>query len=655
MKHQTHVGCLVALAVGGNIGSQFQAQVEKFQRTNGTEWTVQRLKGIWTAALHLKNHDGNKARAIYQDLSIAYDHETLVPKGPIGPCVKAFLAATHLSSLKRWSAVLRFYTGLYLTKPSRGQVKKALDDITSSGPVACQELIDKVVSEVKYEVSKNGVPSPSLDSHYIGALKGSTRYYSPHPLPPEGRDVYYGSLTHSLLTTRYFPSVLEERVQGGKQFHSNLTNWYDKYCGKIHMIQEGGAKARVIAIPNAWLQLAFRPLHSILEKMNKSFPESFVHNQLDGVREILGNMRNGKPVISLDLTAATDRLPRSLQVQILREMGLNDYAQGLEEVSSYQWDFPQAGTSVSYQVGQPMGLYGSFPLLNLTNCLLARKACREAGLNMSGPPHFVVLGDDIAFFSLKAANVYRRDMEKLGVTISPTKSFRGNIAQFAGYTIIRNKNGIHTFRPLKHSGEGFVTNPLQFLDALGSKVKSLKRSEYWTGAFDLYRRTAWKRDTSLQPLNPPDERHPRLAKADDRWLMSVGQRLTMSKPHLYDRDQIAFVLLPARHGGYSIQDKARESSFTLIRENQVGEIVGLTSKLTDFEAQQKLERDPHRQVQLDLVRDPLIQEEIEQEYAKLRSDSNYSSPGLVWVQTHYRQTKKAGKTSFLVKGHYRKH
>jgi len=556
MEHTLQVGCLVVRAIGGKIGKGYQWEVEKFLNSNGPEWTSERLKSIWSAALHLRNGEPEMAISIYQRNSISYRYRQgfPVPRGNIGSAVLCFLGSSRGPSLRRWSALLRFYTGITLKEPSRRQMQKVRSSITSPRSVPSPSRAETVERDVVREWKRflHNVRVPKIREHPTGdLLKGSTAYYSTKPFasstrPKESfmarygdekadglKERWYGYFINSLLTTQYLPDPIKGRLSMlPPDLLSMLGSKHSQWegVGRITLLPEGGAKARPIATPNGWTQLAFFPLHEQLDRLQETLQESCVHNQLKGVRSILQAYEGGREVHSVDLSSATDRLPRSIQIEMIRELGHPDYAHALDEVSVGPWVLDYSGTQhiLSYSVGQPMGLYGSFPLLNLTNVMVARSACVEVdgGLFNKRLNDFRVLGDDIVFFDRDLARAYIERMEALGVEVSLAKTFHGQVAQFAGFTVVPTNVGHAAFRPYKHPSEGFVTNPLEFLYAIGSKVRNL-RNPGWEIAFRAFSSTLPKRELDLTPdlwikelMEIPSHRH-----VEQAWISSLTNNL----------------------------------------------------------------------------------------------------------------------------------
>lgn len=142
------------------------------------------------------------------------------------------------------------------------------------------------------------------------------------------------------------------------------------------------------------------------------------------------DLKRGSKFYSLDLSAATDRLPVSLQADILDALGLNGkvWRQILKRPYYYE------SSPKVYEVGQPMGAYSSFAMLALTNHLIMHCAyLREYGnILPSDTGLYAILGDDVVVSDNRLASGYRVLMDNyLGVVINPIKGFEGNLIEFA--------------------------------------------------------------------------------------------------------------------------------------------------------------------------------------------------------------------------------
>lgn len=94
-----------------------------------------------------------------------------------------------------------------------------------------------------------------------------------------------------------------------------------------------------------------------------------------------------KEFYSFDLSAATDRLPIDLQVDVLSVLyGDRETAQLWADLlvkRSYSLksdQFPESSGDYHYSVGQPMGALSSWGMLALTHHLIVQVAARRTGL-----------------------------------------------------------------------------------------------------------------------------------------------------------------------------------------------------------------------------------------------------------------------------------
>lgn len=187
--------------------------------------------------------------------------------------------------------------------------------------------------------------------------------------------------------------------------------------GKLGVVYDQAGKARVVAITNWWIQLALKPLHESIFRFLKRVPQDGTFDQ-PAPLDLLLKTSNDSKFHSYDLSAATDRLPLSLQRQVLHSLGVrDDLWAGLLD---FPWYFRQR--AVKYAVGQPMGAYSSWAMLALTHHVLVRVCALRVGRDPGTFSDYAVLGDDIAIKDDDVASEYLRLMAYLGVKISFNKS-----------------------------------------------------------------------------------------------------------------------------------------------------------------------------------------------------------------------------------------
>jgi len=195
------------------------------------------------------------------------------------------------------------------------------------------------------------------------------------------------------------------------------------------LIKELRGKTRIIGITDQWTQWLFRPLHDTIYSFLSALPEDGTNDQLKPVKEMLIKKAN-QEFFSLDLSAATDRLPVKLQADILDALGLG----GSYWKAILNRPYLYMNDDYHYVVGQPMGAYSSFAMLALTNHLIVHLA----HLQVEGTPLlkdtgvYAVLGDDIVIAEHRLAIQYNKLMNGiLGVVINPIKGFEGFLVEFA--------------------------------------------------------------------------------------------------------------------------------------------------------------------------------------------------------------------------------
>jgi len=128
---------------------------------------------------------------------------------------------------------------------------------------------------------------------------------------------------------------------------------------------------------DAWTQWVLEPMHLWVFDILKNIPQDGTFDQLKPVKELA---KTAKSAYSLDLSAATDRLPMSIQIALYSALIDREYA--------VQWAFLLVGRGymastnkyggihevLKYAVGQPMGALSSWASLALTHHFLVQAA-----------------------------------------------------------------------------------------------------------------------------------------------------------------------------------------------------------------------------------------------------------------------------------------
>lgn len=195
---------------------------------------------------------------------------------------------------------------------------------------------------------------------------------------------------------------------------------------RLSAIADYEGKTRIIAIGDYLSQLYLKPVHQRLMKILRKLPGDLTFRQ-DELPSIIWNhwIKNRTPT-STDLKTATDRLPVSVSAKVLSKIWMNEDLSKSWLKLMATWDFKNCNRQsdkkhVQYKVGQPMGLYSSWPALALTNHALVRLSAHRIGFSKF--KDYLILGDDTVIFNKKVEVEYRETMKKIGVEIDLNDSF----------------------------------------------------------------------------------------------------------------------------------------------------------------------------------------------------------------------------------------
>jgi hypothetical protein len=186
-----------------------------------------------------------------------------------------------------------------------------------------------------------------------------------------------------------------------------------------------GMKARVIAVADWVSQTALSAIHFSMFKMLKLIPSDCTFNHKSGLNIYSANANH---FYSLDLSAATDRLPRILQSRIIArlytKLGYDgeSIAKAWLELIDRQYTtkgsaFEKVLPSVKYAVGNGMGLFSSWPTMALTHHYIVSHLCKVPSDN------YRLVGDDLLIKDCKQSyELYLETMSNIGMGVNLTKT-----------------------------------------------------------------------------------------------------------------------------------------------------------------------------------------------------------------------------------------
>jgi hypothetical protein len=192
------------------------------------------------------------------------------------------------------------------------------------------------------------------------------------------------------------------------------------YLGQLSLKDEPAGKQRVFAIVDGWTQSLLTPLHDYLFDILKKLPNDGTMDQGASYDRACAKAVKYNCSYGYDLSAATDRLPIKLQVDILSSLIGMKAAVAWRNVlvdRSYLLE----DQAYRYVVGQPMGAKSSFAMLGLCHHMIMQYISHSLG-NKGWEERYEITGDDIVIFCKDLADAYLTFMKRIGVPINEKKS-----------------------------------------------------------------------------------------------------------------------------------------------------------------------------------------------------------------------------------------
>jgi hypothetical protein len=204
-------------------------------------------------------------------------------------------------------------------------------------------------------------------------------------------------------------------------------------AGKLGLVSEKAGKIRIVASPDYWSQLSLRPIHDWLMGILRAFePMDCTFDQKSAVPRIKEWQNEGEEVASFDQSSCTDLFPFDMQMQILKrrfdaDSQLSEAYRAVMCDRDWLVTLPQSKTTkrVRWAVGQPMGLFSSWPLMAVAHHFLVQYCAWLAnGRVFPDKPfdRYVICGDDIVISHPPTARMYIKVVKELGMKINMSKS-----------------------------------------------------------------------------------------------------------------------------------------------------------------------------------------------------------------------------------------
>jgi hypothetical protein len=234
--------------------------------------------------------------------------------------------------------------------------------------------------------------------------------------------------------------------------------------GKLGFKSEPAGKVRVFAMVDPWTQWLMDPLHRGVFKLLESIPQDGTFDQLKPIERLMEwqerNRKNGRipSLYSFDLSAATDRIPITLQKVLLSPfltswgaeiwgnllVGRKYHCPTTIRFGKNQPKQLISNTGyVVYGTGQPMGALSSWAMLAFIHHSFVQWSALRAGVISTTKDWYegyAILGDDVVIARSCVAKEYLALMKTMAVEIGAHKSLlsrNGLALEFAKRTFFK--------------------------------------------------------------------------------------------------------------------------------------------------------------------------------------------------------------------------
>lgn len=224
----------------------------------------------------------------------------------------------------------------------------------------------------------------------------------------------------------------------------NLIPSFEHLVGRLGFKDEAAGKVRVFAMVDAWTQWVLEPVHLWMFDILSHIP---MDGTFDQMRPVKAKALTATAAYSLDLTAATDRIPMELQERLVGHLVNTEFAANWKQLlvgRKYVAFAPKRGVSaeLTYGVGQPMGALSSWSSLAITHHYMVQVSAWLAGVTPRGEwfTDYAVLGDDLVIFNQRVKVHYLKVVASMGVQCGAHKSLlspRGVAIEFAKRTLYK--------------------------------------------------------------------------------------------------------------------------------------------------------------------------------------------------------------------------
>jgi hypothetical protein len=300
-----------------------------------------------------------------------------------------------------------------ITEPYTGE-SDILDSITNFIPVFLKSSkIDLKIPEIEYHMTyKNGPNGPALRSS-----DSDIEALSRIPKLVRAIRTCEGKLAGSP------PAPLKE-LSLFERIPFFLGRKKTAITSKLTQFPEKGGKTRTIAVIDYYSQRCLKPLHKALMTALSSLVSDGTYSHRNVATWLQQRTYEKSYLYCCDMTAATDRFPSIIQKNLLLELVKDpDLSAAIwtllaERTFTVAW----SGEEITYNVGQPMGAYASWPLFALSHHLLVEYCAFKHNIRKCYTKYRII-GDDVVISDQRIAQEYKVSLKALGLKVKPTSTF----------------------------------------------------------------------------------------------------------------------------------------------------------------------------------------------------------------------------------------
>jgi hypothetical protein len=467
-----------SLHIPSQITMPFLADVMKWERCSGIDWTVDRLKSI---KQDLINYYNKSSIPVTPWVRRSRDKNF---NGYFGQLFKYSIQSFFC--FKKGLTLLNIYTSYIFEIPRENvEVAKFIKAVTSPGKPTPSKYLS-LIEQAGYRFRSSSKPKGNSPFELCLTTPNRESRFMAEPYE-------FFMSTDGISTYNAYKDLLNESMGSFLKRDSTLILHYlrerttkplpSNCIGEIHCTPNPGLKARFFASPHLWLQHALTPLGNLIYDKVNSLPWDCTFDQLKADHAIQTHLLNESQVHCFDLTSATDRFPFDLQLQALRAIFIDKLTQThinfYEHMQSLPYEF--LDSTLTWARGQALGMYPSFGTFTLTHGLLL-----FALNNFTHDDKFFVLGDDVIILDDQLAKSYALFLQECDIAFSPHKTIVSTtIAEFAGMLYSKtDKQRIPKWKPLSKQncleqieewGSGLIDILPKGVKTLVSRVASLPK------------------------------------------------------------------------------------------------------------------------------------------------------------------------------------